>query len=237
VLDGGRSLESAFSGGARNVALDSMTVVSYDSGRQGAAIHHSHGPAVEWCATCRPCATPGPASWSPTAGRSSAATTPSSSTTWWSTTWRGDPLRDQPGRHHPIQPGPPQRLQAKGWYWGRRHHRGLQLQRRGLRQPPVRQLQRDHRDPVGPARRHPAPASARPLSGPRQPDLRHRRREAPNRHGGRQRRRPGRPRHQLQPQHHPVGHLPVAGLRLHDPVSCARVNDRPGETTAHEGTR
>jgi Right handed beta helix region len=38
VLDGGRSLESAFSGGARNVTLDSITVWDYDSGRQGAAI-------------------------------------------------------------------------------------------------------------------------------------------------------------------------------------------------------
>src|SRR4029453_15059292 len=39
VLDGGRSLESAFSGGARNVALDSITVRDYSSARQGAAIH------------------------------------------------------------------------------------------------------------------------------------------------------------------------------------------------------
>jgi parallel beta-helix repeat protein len=38
VLDGGRSLASAFSGGARNVTLDSITVRDYDSGRQGAAI-------------------------------------------------------------------------------------------------------------------------------------------------------------------------------------------------------
>ena len=39
VLDGGRSLAAAFSGGARNVTLDSITVRDYDSGRQGAAIH------------------------------------------------------------------------------------------------------------------------------------------------------------------------------------------------------
>jgi parallel beta-helix repeat protein len=39
VLNGGRSLESAFSGGARNVTLDSITVRDYASPRQGAAIH------------------------------------------------------------------------------------------------------------------------------------------------------------------------------------------------------
>jgi hypothetical protein len=38
VLDGGRSLASAFSGGATNVTLDSMTVREYDPVRQGAAI-------------------------------------------------------------------------------------------------------------------------------------------------------------------------------------------------------
>jgi Right handed beta helix region len=38
VLDGGRSLASAFSGGAINVTLDSITVRDYDPGRQGAAI-------------------------------------------------------------------------------------------------------------------------------------------------------------------------------------------------------
>ena len=38
VLDGGRSLKSAFSGGAKNVTLDSFTVRNYASGRQGAAI-------------------------------------------------------------------------------------------------------------------------------------------------------------------------------------------------------
>jgi Right handed beta helix region len=38
VLDGGRSLKSAFSGGATRVTLDSITVVNYSSGRQGAAI-------------------------------------------------------------------------------------------------------------------------------------------------------------------------------------------------------
>ena len=39
VLDGGRGLASAFSGGATKVTLDSITVVNYDSGWQGAAIH------------------------------------------------------------------------------------------------------------------------------------------------------------------------------------------------------
>jgi parallel beta-helix repeat protein len=38
VLDGGRSLRSAFSGGASNVTLDSITVRDYESGMQGAAI-------------------------------------------------------------------------------------------------------------------------------------------------------------------------------------------------------
>ena len=38
VLDGGRSLASAFSGEATDVTLDSPTVVNYSSGRQGAAI-------------------------------------------------------------------------------------------------------------------------------------------------------------------------------------------------------
>jgi parallel beta-helix repeat protein len=38
VLDGGRSLPTAFSGGATDVTLDSITVRDYNSGRQGAAI-------------------------------------------------------------------------------------------------------------------------------------------------------------------------------------------------------
>jgi len=38
VLDGGRSLASAFSGGAANVTLDSIIVQEYSPGRQGAAI-------------------------------------------------------------------------------------------------------------------------------------------------------------------------------------------------------
>ncbi|MCE0763102.1 right-handed parallel beta-helix repeat-containing protein [Pseudonocardia kujensis] len=38
VLDGGRSLTTAFSGGAIDVTLDSITVRDYDSDRQGAAI-------------------------------------------------------------------------------------------------------------------------------------------------------------------------------------------------------
>ena len=39
VLDGGRSVPSAFSGEAINVTLDSITVRDYQSGWQGAAIH------------------------------------------------------------------------------------------------------------------------------------------------------------------------------------------------------
>ena len=49
VLDGGRSLSSAFSGGASNVTLDSITVRDYESGRQGAAIQpesHASGWVV-----------------------------------------------------------------------------------------------------------------------------------------------------------------------------------------------
>jgi parallel beta-helix repeat protein len=49
VLDGGRSLPSAFSGGASNVTLDSMTVQDYESARQGAAIQpesHASGWVV-----------------------------------------------------------------------------------------------------------------------------------------------------------------------------------------------
>jgi hypothetical protein len=38
ILDGGRSLRSAFSGGATNVTLDSITVQQYATGRQGGAI-------------------------------------------------------------------------------------------------------------------------------------------------------------------------------------------------------
>jgi hypothetical protein len=39
ILDGGRSLRSAFSGGATNVTLDSITVQQYATGRQGGAIN------------------------------------------------------------------------------------------------------------------------------------------------------------------------------------------------------
>ena len=47
VLDGGRSLKSAFSGGASGVTVDSVTVRDYASDRQGAAIQpESH--AVGW---------------------------------------------------------------------------------------------------------------------------------------------------------------------------------------------
>ena len=49
VLDGGRSLPSAFSGGASNVTLDSITVRDYESGWQGAAIQpetHASGWVV-----------------------------------------------------------------------------------------------------------------------------------------------------------------------------------------------
>jgi hypothetical protein len=47
VLDGGRSLESAFSGRATNVTLDSITVTNYNSGRQGAAIQ-PQSRASDW---------------------------------------------------------------------------------------------------------------------------------------------------------------------------------------------
>jgi parallel beta-helix repeat protein len=49
VLDGGRSLKSAFSGGASGVTLDSITVRDYASDRQGAAIQpasHASGWVV-----------------------------------------------------------------------------------------------------------------------------------------------------------------------------------------------
>jgi Right handed beta helix region len=39
VLDGGRSLPSAFSGGARNVTIDSLTMRDYDGGKLGGAIY------------------------------------------------------------------------------------------------------------------------------------------------------------------------------------------------------
>jgi Right handed beta helix region len=49
VLDGGRSLQTAFSGGATDVTLDSITVRDYNSGKQGAAIQpesHASGWVV-----------------------------------------------------------------------------------------------------------------------------------------------------------------------------------------------
>ena len=49
VLDGGRSLSSAFYGDATNVTLDSITVQEYNPGRQGAAIQpqtHASGWVV-----------------------------------------------------------------------------------------------------------------------------------------------------------------------------------------------
>ena len=52
VLDGGRSLPSAFSGGASNVTLDSITVRDYKSGKQGGAIQpepHASGWVVRNC--------------------------------------------------------------------------------------------------------------------------------------------------------------------------------------------
>jgi parallel beta-helix repeat protein len=47
VLDGGRTLRTAFSGRASDVTLDSLTVQKYDSGRQGGAIH-PHSRAHGW---------------------------------------------------------------------------------------------------------------------------------------------------------------------------------------------
>ena len=49
VLDGGRSLQAAFSGGATNVTLDSITVQNYNTGRQRGAIQpdtHASGWTV-----------------------------------------------------------------------------------------------------------------------------------------------------------------------------------------------
>jgi hypothetical protein len=49
VLDGGRSLQFAFSGQASNVTLDSITVQNYNTGTQGGAIHpdtHASGWVV-----------------------------------------------------------------------------------------------------------------------------------------------------------------------------------------------
>ena len=67
VLDGGRSLPSAFSGGATNVTLDSITVQHYATAARAAAIQPDPQPAAGWCATSRRCATTGPACWPPTA--------------------------------------------------------------------------------------------------------------------------------------------------------------------------
>jgi hypothetical protein len=64
VLDGGRSLASAFSGGATQVTLDSITVVNYDSGWQGAAIHPQPRASGWVCAMFRLCTTLGPGCWS-----------------------------------------------------------------------------------------------------------------------------------------------------------------------------
>ena len=47
VLDGGRSLPSAFSGGANNVTLDSITVREYQSAQQGAPIQ-PESRASDW---------------------------------------------------------------------------------------------------------------------------------------------------------------------------------------------
>ena len=47
-------------------------------------------------------------------------------------------------------------VRAEGWYWDGGITVACQLQRRGLRQPAVRQLQRHHRSPAEPARVHPA---------------------------------------------------------------------------------
>jgi hypothetical protein len=62
VLDGGRSLKSAFSGGASGVTLDSVMVRDYASDRQGRPSSRSRTPAAGWSATSRPCTTAGPAS-------------------------------------------------------------------------------------------------------------------------------------------------------------------------------
>ena len=257
VLDGGRSLQSAFSGGASNVTLDSITVRDYDSGWQGAAIQpetRASGWVVRNVSALHNC-------W---AGLLAAdgmrilgghyndndqlGIGGNAATGVVLDGLDGDPTTlDGPelARNHTLRA--PCEFEAGGMKWdvgqvtirnahvhdndcrglwadinahdaliehnlvednwaegifyeisqdavirnnrvyrngfrarrlvlGRRHHGGLQLQRRGLRQPPVRQLQRDHRDPAGPARLDPAGPPARRLPRPRQPDLRHRRR-------------------------------------------------------------
>ena len=98
-------------------------------------------------------------------GPTSTPTTRSSSTTWSRATWpRGSSIeisRDAVIRNNRVYGNG---LRRRRLVLGRRHHGGLQLQRRGLRQPPLRQLQRDHRDPAGPARLDPAGPPARPAT-------------------------------------------------------------------------
>ena len=67
VLDGGRNLATAFSGGATNVTLDSITMRDYNRAGRAQPSSPSHGPADGWSVTCRRCTTAGRACWSPMA--------------------------------------------------------------------------------------------------------------------------------------------------------------------------
>jgi hypothetical protein len=184
VLDGGRSLQRAFAGSATNVTLDSITVRDYAPGWQGAAIQpdrHASGWLLRnvsslhngWAGLLLadgmrilgghemglwPDHHPQrlrPRQRLPRAvGRHQRPRRAHRAQPGRGQLGRGDLLRDQPGWGHPQQPGRPQRAPRRRLVLGRRHHGRLQRQRRGLRQPPVRQLQRDHRYPAGPAGRH-----------------------------------------------------------------------------------
>ena len=88
---------------------------------------------------------------------------------------------------------------ANGWYWdaGINVNASFNVEVYGNRLSGnyngITGVQQDRPDSTPPH------TPARPLSRARQPDLRHRRRRAPDRRGGRQRREPRRPRHHLQP--------------------------------------
>ncbi len=102
-----------------------------------------------------------------------------------------------------------------GWYWGQRHHDRLELRCRGLRQPLVRQLQRDNGDAAGPFRLDTARPPARRLPCARQPHLRDGRGRTRDGGGGRQRCQPRRARHHLYREHDPIRSLPLRGPRAH----------------------
>ena len=137
---------------------------------------------------------------------------------------RGDLLRDQPGRRHPPQPRLRQRPRRPRLVLGRRDHGRLQLQRRGLRQPALRELQRDHRHPADPQRSPPRPrAPAGRLQRPRQRDLRYWRRTPGHRRGRRQRRQPRARGHRLHRQH--SNRQPARRPRSRQPDPSSRATD------------